>query len=80
MNEMKLALFASTGAAEMSVFHQLVGGNSGSGCGSSPPTVASSAAMAKTIGIRTFFTLPPYSLCAGSRREHHFERNVRESN
>ena len=36
MNAMKLAEPASTGAAEMSVFHQLSAGNSGSGPGSAP--------------------------------------------
>ena len=33
---MKFALFGSTGAALMSLFHQLSGGKSGSGAGSAP--------------------------------------------
>src|SRR5260221_12614375 len=40
MNEMNDALFGSTGAEEMSLFHQLSGGKSGRGWGSGPPRVA----------------------------------------
>lgn len=35
----------STGAAEMSTFHQLSAGNSGSGAGSAPPSVAAAASV-----------------------------------
>src|SRR5260370_12373473 len=43
MKSMKLAELASTGAALMSVFHQLFAGNSGSGTGIGPPCVAAAA-------------------------------------
>src|SRR5438876_6423173 len=39
MNATKFAEAVSTGAAAMSTFHQLSGGNSGSGPGSAPPAV-----------------------------------------
>src|SRR5678816_4499793 len=44
MKEMKLADDGSTGACETSTFHQLVRGNSGSGPGSTPLSVAAAAA------------------------------------
>ena len=54
MKLMKLALFGSTGAALMSTFHQLSGGNSGSGVGSPPPRTARAqmtAAFATTTRV-----------------------------
>src|SRR6185436_11487581 len=44
MNEMKLTDDGSTGACEISTFHQLVRGNSGSGTGRTPLSVAAAAA------------------------------------
>src|SRR5712691_10208722 len=44
---MNAGLFGSTGAALMSVFHQLVGGNSGRGAGRSPPRIW--AQMRRTV-------------------------------
>src|SRR5476649_848987 len=46
---MKLCEPGSTGAALTSVFHQLFVGNSGSGTGIAPPSVASNAAGATAI-------------------------------
>src|SRR2546430_5638884 len=44
MKLMKAALPLSTGALLMSVFHQLLGGNNGSGWGRSPPRIGWAAA------------------------------------
>jgi hypothetical protein len=46
MKAMKLVDDGSTGAAEMSTFHQLSGGNSGKGPGSVPPSMLMAAATA----------------------------------
>src|SRR5713226_5380549 len=66
MNAMYVAEFGSTGAALMSAFHQFVGGNSGSGPGRGPPSVAAHAVAAvataprRTMGAsRRWTTTPP---------------------
>jgi hypothetical protein len=46
---MKALLFGSTGAALMSVFHQLPGGKSGSGWGSAPPRWGDCAMTAEAM-------------------------------
>ena len=50
IKEMKFAEFVSTGQLLISKFHQLSGGNSGSGCGNAPPR-AESMAHAGTIEL-----------------------------
>src|SRR5438094_2511646 len=53
MKLMKAALPLSTGALLMSVFHQLLGGNNGSGWGRSPPRIGWAAAGNAAANIVT---------------------------
>src|SRR5688572_20307764 len=73
MNEMKLFELGSMGAVEMSRFHQLLRGNSGSGPGSGPPNCASAkmtalAATHRAIAAATRHALAPRSTRTGARK------------
>src|SRR5258706_8561442 len=55
-NEMNAVLFESTGAEEMSLFHQLSGGKNGRGWGSGPPRTAPCPESCNATAMRSTTT------------------------
>src|SRR5581483_3683497 len=73
---MKAALFVSTGAPLISVFHQLPGGKSGKGGGSGPPRIWARTrnVTAPVAGIWLFsFTI---CVCSNNRQVRSYARRV----